>query len=88
MSIAKQIQDMTHMAFISSMQVRERCHVCKKAFDRLSSDWIYRIRIGNSTKYMCSYTCWRATDKKKSTVLRGEKLAQDRIQSGKERDDL
>ena len=87
MSIAKQLQSMTGLAFISANPVLEKCHVCKKEFVRLSPDWIYKVRVGERYKYLCSYTCWRSTDKKKPTVLRGEKLSQDRIKSGKERDD-
>lgn len=86
MEIIQQLQSTTGLAYICSNQIQEKCWVCKKIFDRLSSDWVYKTRVGTSSKYLCSYRCWRAADKKKTPRLRGEKVAQDRINSGKERE--
>lgn len=90
MEIIQQLQSTTGLAYISANPIRETCPVCGKAFDLLSADWVYKTRGTRNTapRYLCSYHCWRESHKTDHNRLRGEKLAQDRIKSGKERDDL
>lgn len=41
------------------------CAECGKPFERLSYDWVYKSRTYHGRiKWYCSYTCWRAEDKK------------------------
>lgn len=50
---------------LDSISKKCRCAECGKLFDRLSSDWVYKTtKQGGRTRWFCSYTCWRAEDKK------------------------
>ena len=50
---------------LDSISKKCKCAECGKLFDRLSSDWVYKTtKHGGRTRWFCSYTCWRAEDKK------------------------
>lgn len=55
-------------------QIKEcKCPVCKRTFERLSVDWVYKRKVGGNTRWYCGYKCWRmAANKpaKKSGVCR------------------
>ena len=36
------------------------CHQCKKTFERLSAEWIYRAVINGKERWYCSWSCYRA----------------------------
>lgn len=49
---------------------RNTCPVCKKVFYITGTGWAYKEKKTNG-KYVCSYKCMRATEKKKE--LKGSK---------------
>ena len=65
-----------------------KCPECKKRFERLSDRWAYKIRKGGKYLWLCSWHCYRSAYNKvyPQTVLRGAKVAQKRIDAGKERE--
>lgn len=63
-----------------------KCTECKKRFELLSQDWVYKTKKDGKIRWQCSWHCHRAAHKKQypQPVLRGEKVAQERIDNGKE----
>ena len=63
-----------------------KCSECKKRFELLSSDWVYTVSENGKKLWQCSWKCHRLADKRvhPTSFLRGEKVAQQRIESGKE----
>lgn len=51
-----------------------KCPECGKRYELLSHKWAYQTKRTGRVKYFCSYTCWRADEKReaKPTQLRGE----------------
>lgn len=50
---------------LDSISKKCKCAECGKLFNRLSSDWVYKsTKQGGGAKWFCSYTCWRAEDRK------------------------
>ena len=51
-----------------------KCAWCGKAFERLSPQWTYKdVGGGGRVRWYCSYTCWRAVDKKAPKQMGGVK---------------
>ena len=84
--ITQRLTDTTPFVPAGFRPQTKRCPECKKRFELLSAAWVYKTKSNGKTHYQCSYTCWRGATKKQNPtpVLRGEKTAQKRIESGKE----
>lgn len=52
---------------LDSLAKERVCPHCKKVFDQLSPDWVYRRVIHGNTRWYCSYSCWRAEDAQRKT---------------------
>ena len=48
----------------------KKCPECKKTFDWLGEQWVYKTKHNGVMRYYCSWTCWRKEDHKPK--LRGE----------------
>lgn len=57
----------------------KKCPECKKKFDWLGEQWTYKTKHNGTMHYYCSWTCWRAEDKRKAargiSTLRGGNYA-------------
>lgn len=55
------------------------CPECKKRFEWLGEQWVYRSRNNGVRRWYCSYKCWRAEDHRKEargkSALRGGNYA-------------
>lgn len=51
----------------------KKCPECKKKFDWLGEQWVYKSKRNGVMQYYCSWTCWRKEDRQKHKPnLRGE----------------
>jgi len=57
----------------------KKCPECKKTFNWLGEQWVYKTKHNGKMRYYCSYTCWMAEDKRKAargiSTLRGGNYA-------------
>lgn len=84
--ITQRTVDTTSYAPLLAQPLVKRCPICKQKFELLSMQWVYKTFRRGHMHYFCSYKCWRAEDKKENPtpVLRGEKVARKRAETGKD----
>ena len=52
---------------------KKKCPECKRHFDWLGEQWVYKTKHNGVMRYYCSWTCWRKEDRQKHKPnLRGE----------------
>ena len=49
----------------------KKCPECKKTFDWLGEQWVYKTKHNGVMRYYCLWTCWIADDKRKGTRYGG-----------------
>lgn len=69
MSETYDIRNPNYMSWISGTK---KCPECKKKFEWTGDQWVYKGKRNGKMAYWCSWTCWRAEDKRKDKKLKGE----------------
>ena len=59
------MQAVEHEIELPLVRGTKTCPQCKKVFDWLGEQWVYKSKHHGKTRYYCSWSCWRAADKKK-----------------------
>ena len=66
------MSNMSAVGFLDHIAKQKKCPECKKKFDWYGEQWAYKSKRNGVMHYWCSWTCWRAEDKRKDKKLKGE----------------
>lgn len=84
--ITRRLVDTKPIAMVTFNPRVVRCSECKKKFELLSPQWVYTTVTNGKRHWQCRWKCHQIAYAKAhpKRALRGEKVAQQRIDTGKE----